>query len=411
MMRLIRYGVRQMNSASTTRMNRADRSRNGKQQGEAINRKRRRSLAPLAALIIACSALTLFPVFTPTAPAQTEPTPASEEVNTLRVSTKAIEPFVFVDDQGGVRGLSIDVWTEIEKTLGVKTQWQVRSNVKEVLDDVTKGKADLAIAGISMTPQREATFDFSHSYFDSGLQILTRGKSSRSAPGIFFDTVTSRRVVQPMLWLLVSAVVVAHVMWLLQRRHNPAFPKGYLPGLWESFWWASVNVMSGGDGGKEVSRGLGRIVSFVWMILGVLLIAYVTGQFSAALTVGDLKSDITTVGDLFGKKVETTGGSVSAQYLDEVGLAHSNVDVIDDRSYQRLLDGKIDAIVYDSPSLRYAAKKYSGRLTLAGPIFQPDKYGIAMPTDSKLREQINAALLEMQADGTMAALSTKWFGT
>jgi polar amino acid transport system substrate-binding protein len=377
-----------------------------------LTRKHRRWVAHVSTLVSAWIALALFlSLSAPAAAQDPDRVPPVSEAKVIRVSTKAIEPFVFVDSAGEVRGLSIDVWTEVEKELGMKTKWQVRSNVQEVLEDVSTGKADAAIAGISMTSEREAQIDFSHSYFDSGLQILTRRKSSRSAPGIFADTVTSRRVVQPMLWLLVSAVVVAHVMWLLQRRHNAAFPKRYLPGLWESFWWASVNVMSGGDGGKEVSRGLGRIVSFVWMILGVLLIAYVTGQFSAALTVGDLKSDISTVGDLFGKKVETTSGSVSAQYLDEVGLEHSDVDVMDDRVYQRLLDGKIDAIVYDSPTLRYAAKKYSGRLTVAGPIFQSDKYGIAMPTNSKLREQINAALLELQADGTMAALSTKWFGT
>jgi polar amino acid transport system substrate-binding protein len=377
-----------------------------------LTRTRRRLIARFSTVFATWCALTVFLALTTTAAAQSgNPTPAEPDQKTLRVSTKAIEPFVFVSESGDVRGLSVDVWYEIEQRLGVKTKWEVRSNVTQVIEDVTAKRADAAIAGISMTPEREASIDFSHAYFDSGLQILTRRQTSKSAPKVFWDTVTSKRVVQPMLWLLVAAVVVAHVMWLLQRRHNSDFPKKYLPGLWESFWWASVNVMSGGDGGKEVSRGLGRIVSFVWMILGVLLIAYVTGQFSSALTVGDLKSDISSVSDLFGKKVLTTTGSVGAQYLDDVGLNHTDVDAINDAAYQRLLSGQIDAIVYDSPTLRYAANKYSGRLTISGPIFHPDKYGIALPTNSPLRERINSVLLELQEDGTMDELSIKWFGS
>ncbi len=344
-------------------------------------------------------------------PSTTVPPAAPASPNqSLRVSTKAIEPFVFVDDKGAVRGLSIDVWNVIDQRLGTKTTWQVRSNVKEIIADVSSGRADAAIAGISMTPERESQVDFSHPYFDSGLQILTRQNSSKSAPRLFFDTVTSKGVLQPFLWLMVAAVAMAHVMWLSQRRKNPDFPRGYRKGMWESFWWASVNVMTGGVAGKQVNRGIGRVLAFFWMTLGVLIIAYFTGQFSSALTVADLQSDISNVGDLFGKRVETTSGSVAAAYLDRVGLKHREVDSINDKSYQRLLNKDIDAIVYDSPALRYASTKLAGRVTVAGPIFQPDKYAIALPTNSPLRERVNNVLLEMQADGTMNELSTKWFG-
>jgi polar amino acid transport system substrate-binding protein len=328
----------------------------------------------------------------------------------LRVSTKPIEPFVIIDKNGAVRGLSIDLWNEIDRRLGTKTTWQVRANVKEILADVETGKADAAIAGISMTPEREAQVDFTHPYFDSGLQILTRQSSSKSAPRLFFDTVTSRRVFEPFLWVMAAAVVMAHLMWFSQRRKNPDFPKGYGKGMWESTWWAVVNVMTGGDASKTVNRGVGRVLAFLWMTLGVLMIAYLTGQFSSAVTVADLKSDINGPGDLFGRKVETTSGSTAAAYLDQIGLPHRDVDAITAASYQRLLSGQIDAIVYDSPTLRYAASKFGGRLNVAGPIFHADKYAIALPPNSVLREHINEVLLQLQADGTMTNLSTKWFG-
>ena len=47
---------------------------------------------------------------------------------------------------------------------------------------------------------------------------------------------------------------------------------------------------------------------------------------------------------------------------------------------------------------------------LAGPAFQHESYGIALPSGSELVEPINLALLELREDGTYAQLYRKWFG-
>jgi ABC-type amino acid transport substrate-binding protein len=71
----------------------------------------------------------------------------------------------------------------------------------------------------------------------------------------------------------------------------------------------------------------------------------------------------------------------------------------------------VQAVVYDSPVLSYyAANEGQGRAEVVGPIFKPEKYGIALPSGSPLRKPINEALLGLYQDGTYQAIYDKWFG-
>ena len=48
-------------------------------------------------------------------------------------------------------------------------------------------------------------------------------------------------------------------------------------------------------------------------------------------------------------------------------------------------------------------------MQIVGPIFQPEKYGIALAEGSALRKPINEALLELYDDGTYEKIYAKWF--
>jgi polar amino acid transport system substrate-binding protein len=340
------------------------------------------------------------------------PTTDIQSGRTIRVSTKKIEPFVFVDDNKAVTGFSVDLWHAVADKLDVKTEWVVRDNVKQVIADVESGSSPAAIAGISMTPEREAVIDFSHSYFDSGLQILARQSSSPNPLKVFLKTLTSKDIRYPLILVFGFAIVVAHVIWLVERGSNEDFPKAYLPGIWEGFWWASVNVMTGGDAEKKIGNGVARIVGLAWMVIGLMLVAYLGGSVASALTVSQLQSNINGVSDLPGKRVVTTTGSVAAQFLDQVGVTYTTVDSLGEETYRKLINKELDAVVYDSPTLRFAANRYGkDKLAVVGQIFSPDKYGIALATNSPLREKINGTLLELQKSGKVAELTTKWFGS
>ena len=76
-----------------------------------------------------------------------------------------------------------------------------------------------------------------------------------------------------------------------------------------------------------------------------------------------------------------------------------------------VLPGQAEAVVYDAPVLQYrASHSGKGKARVVGEIFRPEPYGIAVPTGSPRREQIDGVLLEMTADGTLTALKNKYFG-
>jgi polar amino acid transport system substrate-binding protein len=56
------------------------------------------------------------------------------------------------------------------------------------------------------------------------------------------------------------------------------------------------------------------------------------------------------------------------------------------------------------------ATEGKGKVRLTGSIFRKEQYGIALPTDSPLREQINNALLRIEQSGEYERIYDKWFG-
>lgn len=357
-----------------------------------------------------------FAVLGPTGSGAQEP-PGREEVagRTVVVATKPLEPFVIVDsaeaDGSGLRGYSIDVWNEIADRLELETRWLIEETVSDILESASDGNADLAIAGISMTTERETFIDFAHPYFDSGLIVATRGSSDRSTFSALLDVIRSKTVLALIGTLLVLIAVVAHLVWWSERRTNDEFPRQYRKGIVEALWWSSVSIVTGGEAVKDIRRPLSRVLALFWMVVGLFLIAFVTAQAASSLTVNELQSGIEGVDDLPGVDVATVAGTVAESFLRDRNIAAAPlVDI--DVALDAVANEEYDAVVYDAPVLAYrVATDFNGILELAGSVFAPDPYGIALTTGSDLREPINSVLLEISRDGTLDAMNLKWLGT
>ncbi|GHU42985.1 amino acid ABC transporter substrate-binding protein [Bacilli bacterium] len=71
---------------------------------------------------------------------------------------------VIKDGKNTIVGSDIDLANEIGKALGVKVKFQAM-DFNNVLASVESGKADIAISGISATPERQKAYDFSTPYY------------------------------------------------------------------------------------------------------------------------------------------------------------------------------------------------------------------------------------------------------
>lgn len=78
-------------------------------------------------------------------------------------------PFEFktlIDGKDTLVGADIELGNAIADALGVDADFSVMS-FNNVLASVTSGKADIAIAGISVTDERKKAYDFSDAYYEA----------------------------------------------------------------------------------------------------------------------------------------------------------------------------------------------------------------------------------------------------
>jgi polar amino acid transport system substrate-binding protein len=326
----------------------------------------------------------------------------------LRVAVKPIAPFVLKQDTA-LTGFSIDLWNALAQRLKVDTVWVEVKTVGEQLQAVKSGKADAAIAAITITKQREEEIDFTQPYFDSGLQIMVRAEGSNRLLEVL-DSFPWRMAGALLMVAIAIMFVMANVLWLVERRASEHFRKGYLKGIGEGLWAAALIVATGEHGDREAPRAVKRLITFSMWLAGVVLIAQLTATVTSTQTVDRLNSTIRGPADLAGKKIATVPGTVAADYLTEHGVQFVNAASADD-GYELVLQGEVQALVFDAPTLQYwSTRRGNGRLRVVGPIFAPDKYGIAVADGSPLRKQINGALLQMYEDGTYEEIHRKWFG-
>jgi len=327
----------------------------------------------------------------------------------LRVVTAPIAPFV-LPKTAPPAGFSIDLWTEVARRMRVEFAWIIVPTPSELLPTVQRGDADVAIAAITMTPEREKVVDFSHPYFDSGLQVMVRARDESP----FLITVLS------IPWLalgqlLAAAIVIvfllANVLWLIERRRNKDFPRSYLRAIGEGLWGTMLIIATGEHGDRNAPGVLKRVTVALMWLLGVVLIAQLTATVTSSQTVQRLQSSIRGPDDLPGKTIASVPGTIAGDYLTERGLPFVSVSYGPD-AIRMLARGEVQAVVFDAPTLQYwAAKQGTGAVQVVGPIFRPEKYGIAVAEGSALRKPINEALLELYEDGTYEKLHSAWFST
>jgi polar amino acid transport system substrate-binding protein len=333
---------------------------------------------------------------------------AEKPPQNLRIATRIIPPFVF-EHNDNLTGFSVDLWRDLSGELGAEYTMTPYPNVVELLKAVKSGKADVGIAAVSITADREKEVDFSQPMFDSGLQILVREQSGGGTSSIL-PLLFSPALLQVLGIILVMTLVPAHIIWLVERRHPDGLieNRAYFPGIFKACWWAAGTLATQAD--EMPKSAPGRLVAIFCMFGGVIFLAYFTAALTSSLTVQQLQGNIKGPDDLPGKRVATTRGSTSAAYLRAKKSQVQEFTTIDD-AYDALLNAKADAVVFDAPILLYySAHEGKGKVQVVGAVFRKESYGIVVPAGSPYRKQINHALLSLKESGRYQQLYDKWFG-
>lgn len=353
------------------------------------------------------AALPLIPILALCAVTPSSATAADgdELVAALRVAP----PFVIEDGPDEYSGIVVDLWNRVAADAGVSARFEVM-DVEDSLAAVRDGRADLALAALTVTAEREAAIDFCHPFTSSGLGIAVRA-GDHAGWGALLGAVVSPALAKAVAALALVLLVAGALVWVFERRANPEqFGGSTAHGLGSSFWWAAVTMTTVGYGDKAPATVGGRIVALVWMFASLIIISGFTAAIASALTVGSLGRAIGGADDLTRVPVGAIAGTTSEDWATERGLAVTSYDTVD-AALAALAADDVRAVVHDAPLLRWSAAQMPGRPVevLPGTIERQD-YAWAVAEGSPLRERLNRAILDVIDDPSWRDVVERYLG-
>lgn len=312
---------------------------------------------------------------------------------TLIVGTKEAPPFAMKNPKGNWTGISIDLWNKIATELNIPFTFK-EMDLRGLIDGVANGSLDVAVAALTVTKEREQLFDFSHPYHVTGLgiAIALRNKSPWLAVLKRFFSAKFLGIMASLIFLLLA---LSFLIWWFEHKRNPQqFGSSLSEGISSGFWWSVVTMTTVGYGDKSPITSGGRIVAIIWMFIAIVIISSFTATITSTLTVSKLESPVHGPNDLPRAIIGTVANTTSEEYLRDRRLSFTSFEKATE-GLRSLVEGKIEAFVYDEPILRYLVNKdFKGDLAVLDSTFERQYYGIALAQSSPLRESINYVLLE-----------------
>ena len=244
------------------------------------------------------------------------------DTGTLKVAARALPPFVIYENRT-YSGFEVELVRLVAAQLGTSAEIYAVDTVAKQVDDIDRGVAQIGLGGVAITESREGIVDFSLPVLDSGLTILVLNDASRGVGDriiSFLGAVAS----SDLPWLLVvfgvAVLIAAHLVWLLERRHNPDFATPYGRGIWDSFYWSVVTMSTVGYGDKVARGWRGRVFALIWIALGTLVFASFTASIASSLGgQPSCRGEIAGPSDLPGHRVATVTSTAGESYLASVG--------------------------------------------------------------------------------------------
>uniref|UniRef100_A0A4W3J5Y4 Glutamate receptor n=1 Tax=Callorhinchus milii TaxID=7868 RepID=A0A4W3J5Y4_CALMI len=379
----------------------------------------------------------------------------SMENRTIVVTTIMESPYVMLkknfeqfDANDRYEGYCVDLAFEIAKHVGINYKLSVVPDGKYgardpdtkiwngMVGELVYGRADIAVAPLTITLVREEMIDFSKPFMSLGISIMIK-KPQKSKPGVFsFLDPLAYEIWMCIVFAYIGVSVVLFLVsrfspyeWHMEDNEEGRDPQNTEPpnefGIFNSLWFSLGAFM---QQGCDISpRSLsGRIVGGVWWFFTLIIISSYTANLAAFLTVERMVSPIESAEDL-AKQTEIAYGTLDSGSTKEF-FRRSKIGVYEKMwSYMKSAEpsvftkttadgvakvrkskGKF-AFLLESTMNEYIEQRKPCDTMKVGGNLDSKGYGVATPKGASLRNAVNLAVLKLNEQGLLDKLKNKWW--
>jgi polar amino acid transport system substrate-binding protein len=334
-----------------------------------------------------------------------------QESAPLRIAVYDVPPYGYVDTDGSISGVSVDLWRRVAEQLERQFKLVAVSDMEAVLEGLEQGRFDAAIGAITITPERAERVDFSYPTHRSGVAVALRKETGPVVALMSYGTAVVE-LGSLILAMVAMLVVIGIAMWLVERpvRSGVKGTESSVITLRDGLYWAVVTMTTVGYGDKTPKTTIGRAVAILWMLGSLVLVSLLSTSLVSRLTAERVEArDAAASIDLSTKKLAAVALSSGAEYLDELGLRYTKFKDLPE-ALDSLAGRQSTAVVNSVGALQYfIAKRYAKVLDMPQGLLAPAYMAVALPARSPLRRPIDRALIKITTGAEWRTLEEKYF--
>jgi len=338
-------------------------------------------------------------------PSQTPPPKLVPLPPTLNIGVAESPPFATkVGDHW--EGLSIDLWNEIAARKNVHVVF-TQTTWRELNSSFASGKLDVGPIN-AITAHGVGLYSFSVPIISSNLSLVTLQQSHATWKATFRQFKNSG-VIGVLLAILALNFFVGLLLWLIERKRNQQFGGETAQGIGSAIWCAITTMTTVGYGDKVPVTWAGRLLCFVVMLTGVVIISIFTATAGSAMTVARLETEVNSAADLRNVTCVALNHSPGGDYIRSNGLRGIFVRSLDD-AFDKLMHGEAAVLIHDKIRVESSLKKEARGAVVLPLNLKEDYFAFALPLNSPLKPTIDTAIEETLDSDAWAHAQTNSLG-
>ena len=271
--------------------------------------------------------------------------------DTIFVVLSKSPPFIN-QEKNGFNGLSVWLWEEVAKDLGINFVYQ-EAALHDLLSDLRTEAAHISINPLSISSERLERLHFGLPFYASNSAVLIHERNFVSRSWSAIKAIFSPDFLRVIGLLFCLLFIFGLLVWYFERRGNHDEFERSWKGILSGIWWSAVTMTTVGYGDKSPKTLGGRVVALIWMFTAVVTISGFTASIASSLTVNSIADNIESLDELQHVKMACIEGSLTELYLKEHRFDKLVRFETPDSAVAALNNREIEAFAYDEPILRY----------------------------------------------------------